>query len=97
MESELGTIIRALSSETFRARLADASLAFGEISSLSDLSGHAALRRREVESSSGVDVSIPAHPVRRLGESAARSGTVPTVGSHTRAIRREFGSDFQEA
>ena len=93
-ESQMNSIIGALSRAQFQARLTEASIAYGNVSSLADLSTHPALRRRTVHTSTGHTVELPAHPVRWTdlpGMAERQSGRVPTIGEHTTAIRAEFG------
>jgi len=93
LELRMGAIIAQLTSEAFQRRLANASIAFGNVSSLGDLSDHPALRRRTVHTSTDQTVELPAHPVRwtELPDMSERpAGRVPTIGEHTEAIRTEF-------
>ena len=93
LESAMGAIISALTRNQFQQRLADASIAYGNVSSLDDLSAHPALRRRDVDTSTGAVVRLPAHPVRwtELADMTERPrGVIPTIGQHTAAIRAEF-------
>jgi crotonobetainyl-CoA:carnitine CoA-transferase CaiB-like acyl-CoA transferase len=70
--------------------LLDASrTAYGAVNEVADLSGHPALRRIAVESPSG-PVSLPAPAIRMLGEERSYRA-IPAVGSHSDAIRAEFG------
>ncbi|MBT6446390.1 MAG: CoA transferase [Acidimicrobiaceae bacterium] len=94
LESQMNSIIGALSRAQFQARLTEASIAYGNVSSLADLSTHPALRRRTVHTSTGQTVELPAHPVRWTelpGMAERQSGRVPTIGEHNAAIRAEFG------
>jgi len=94
LESAMGTIVGAMTRTEFQQRLQVASIAFGNLSSLADLSGHPALRRREVQTSTGSTVHLPAHPVRwtELGKMSDRpGGPIPSVGQHTEQLRNEFG------
>ena len=94
LESQMNSIIGALSRAQFQARLTEASIAYGNVSSLADLSTHPALRRRTVHTSTGQTVELPAHPVRWTelpGMAERQPGRVPTIGEHNAAIRAEFG------
>lgn len=94
MEEAIEAGVRTISAETFRQRLSDASIAFGEINSVADLGRHRALRRREVQSSTGGVLSLPAHPVRGpLPNSRAATPTVPTTGADTHRIRTEYAPE----
>lgn len=90
LESRLGEIVSSLSRDEFQSRLQSASIAFGTVSDLDDLSSHAALRRREVISSSGIAAALPAHPVRFVGMAHGSAPRVPAVGQHSEEIRAEF-------
>lgn len=93
LEAEMGSIVGELTRETFQSRLSIASIAFGNVSSLDDLSSHPALRRREVTTSKGETVQLPAHPVRwtELVDMTERpGGTIPVVGQHSDALREEY-------
>ncbi len=93
LEAVLDGIIGRLSRDQFQAALVDASIAYGNVSSLEDLSRHPALRRRTVRTSSDATVELPAHPVRwtELPNTTDRpDGRVPKVGEHSSAIRAEF-------
>ncbi|MCL4123236.1 UNVERIFIED_CONTAM: hypothetical protein GTU68_004199 [Idotea baltica] len=94
LESAMNQIIVGLDRNEFQSRLTTASIAYGNVSSLDDLSTHPALRRRTVHTSTGGTVELPAHPVRWTelpGMVQRQSGKVPTIGEHTNAIRCEFG------
>lgn len=93
LEAELQAVTATLSSEELRSRLRRASVAYGALNSVDELSAHPALRRRSLTSSSGVALSLPAHPVlndaRNTADGLGRR-VVPTPGQHTAAIRAEF-------
>lgn len=93
LETMLEDIITRQSREQFQAALTGASIAFGNVSTLADLSAHPALRRRAVRTSTDATVELPAHPVRWTElphESERPGGRVPKLGEHTAAIRAEF-------
>lgn len=69
------------------ARLEAGTLAWSSVSTVADLSAHAALRRIEIEAPGG-RFSGAGSPLRR----AIKGGAVPALGAHTEAVRREFGS-----
>jgi crotonobetainyl-CoA:carnitine CoA-transferase CaiB-like acyl-CoA transferase len=69
------------------ARLKSAGIAFGNLNTVADFARHPQLRRLTVEIPEG-PVSMPCPPARGLVE--ARSHSVPAVGSHSAALRREF-------
>ena len=87
LDDQLTATISQLDRPGFEERLAAADIAFGSVNSLDDLAAHVALRRRTIESSTGVGVALPAHPTRAT-EDVRR---VPGIGEHTDAIRAEFG------
>ncbi len=93
LDGEITAAIAHLDAATFRARLRAASIAYGAVNEVADLSGHAALRRREVLASGGAVVSIPDHPVRWRGEAWRSAPGAPKVDAHGDAIRREFGGE----
>jgi crotonobetainyl-CoA:carnitine CoA-transferase CaiB-like acyl-CoA transferase len=68
--------------------LQTAGIAFGAVNDVAGLSAHPHLRRTTVETPSG-EARIPAPPALFAGEEAA-AATVPALGQHTQAIRREF-------
>ena len=67
------------------ARLERNQLAWSNVSTVADLSGHPALRRMEVEIPGGVFSSVSS-PLRRDLEPRS----VPALGAHTESIRAEF-------
>ncbi len=91
LELDLSIEISKLDETTFRDRLDNAAIAHGRINSLDDLVNHPALRMREVVSSNGHRLGLPAHPIRRdHTDSAFETGPVPKIGQHTAEIRQEF-------
>jgi crotonobetainyl-CoA:carnitine CoA-transferase CaiB-like acyl-CoA transferase len=70
------------------AVLAAAQIAFGTLNDVAGLSAHPQLRRVTI-GNDGVEVAMPAHPLR--GCDWPRYGAVPTIGQHSVAIRAEFG------
>lgn len=63
-------------------------LAWSNVSTVADLSGHPALRRVEVETPGGAFAAVGS-PVRR----EIRLGPVPALGAHTEQLRREFAEE----
>ena len=91
LELDLSNEISTLDATTFRDRLDDAAIAHGMVNSLDDLVDHPALRMREVVSSDGHRLGLPAHPIRRdHTASVSETGPVPKIGEHTAEIRQEF-------
>ncbi len=88
LEPDVSAIVADLDAATFRDRLDDAAIAWGAINSLDELAEHAALRTRGGVSSSGVEFTMPAHPVRSSRQLPTRAA--PSVGQHSDAIRSEF-------
>lgn len=87
----LETIISAVLSRISRAeaiaRLDAGQIAWGRVSTLADLSQHAALRRTELEAPDGSTVAVP----RPGGRQGGLPHRLPGYGEHTAAIREEFG------
>lgn len=93
LEDAVGAAAEAMTAAVFRQRLSDASIAFGEVSSVADLTTHPALRRRAVKTSGGGTLMLPAHPVRTSGHTAPPdSPAVPVIGADTERIRAEYPS-----
>ncbi len=90
LDAALSSVISTLTKDAFQERLLAASIAYGMVSSLDDLVGHPALRRRSVVSSSGRAIDLPAHPVRRSGSTDQPTPAVPKLGEHSAAIRQEM-------
>ena len=91
LDEAISAITSRSSAAALREALGAASIAYGALNGVDELGRHAALRRREVVNSAGRGLSLPAHPVRTAGGAPAPAPTVPRVGEHTEAIRREFG------
>ena len=72
------------------ARLAEAGIAYGNLNSVADLAQHPQLHLLETPTPSG-PVAVPAPPSRPAGYPDAL-GSVPALGQHSAAIRREFAS-----
>ncbi len=70
------------------AALLAASLAWSNVSTVSDLSAHGALRRMTVDTPAGPFDGV-ASPVRR----EVKGGPVPALGEHTGRIRQEFAEE----
>ena len=69
-----------------RLSLDQASIAYGAVNSVADLASHPALSTRSVRNTSGVTLSLPAHPA-RCDEDIRE---VPGLDQHGAAIREEF-------
>lgn len=90
LELALQTKISSWDSVEFRSRLGEADIAYGAMNSVTELAQHRALRRREVESTSGERLSLPAHPFHNRSDRSEKIRKIPTVGQHSDAIRKEF-------
>jgi itaconate CoA-transferase len=84
-----------LAADELVARLMKHEIAFGRVNDMAGLAAHPHLRRITVETPAG-PVSMPAPPLRRVGEER-RYGPVPGTGQHTAALRKEFSRSMQEA
>lgn len=87
--TKLGEILAGVFGRLTRAeaiaRLEGNALAWSNVSTVADLSGHAALRRIDLEVPGG-SFSGVGSPLRRQ----IKGGPVPALGAHTDAVRREF-------
>ena len=88
LDREVLSVTTTLSLSAFRQRLRDASIAFGSVNSVADLSGHDALRRHSAKTSNGEIVKIPVPPVRWSDPAAAEMAGAPTLGQHGEAVRQ---------
>ena len=92
LDAEIAGVFGALRRGDLVERLFDASIAFGSVNSVADLSTHQQLRRSEVETPSG-PVATVAPPVQRAGGDIALR-PVPALGEHSARLRQEFtGAD----
>lgn len=89
LDLAINDVVSMLTTKEFRDRLLSASIAFGALNSLADLSNHPALRRKTVGTTSGEQLDIPAPPIRRTGAQAVLQN-VPKVGEHTASVLAEF-------
>ena len=90
MDGEMAAVITTFTTTEFRHRLMEASIAYGGISSLEDLSNHPGLRRRKVVNTSGDMLEIPASPICRSEDEGEALQPAPSIGSHTHAIMAEL-------
>ncbi|GMG80836.1 CaiB/BaiF CoA-transferase family protein [Paralimibaculum aggregatum] len=91
LEAMISAVTKGLTREEFRARLAEAGIAFGGVNSVAELGRHPALRRREVATDGGERVAIPAPPIRWLDAEAGEPlAAAPAIGQHGAALRAEF-------
>lgn len=95
LDEEISAITRTMSCVELRNALQGASIAYGALNTVQELSSHSALRRRTVTNSVEKEVSMPAHPVFVKTAVDKSSGNdeadhVPRIGQHTEAARQEF-------
>lgn len=90
LDHAINQITQTLTTNIFRGALASASIAFGALNTVDDLSAHAALRRRTIMNVAGEHLSLPAHPVRLSGQETSPGKRLPALNQHGEAIRREF-------
>lgn len=94
MDNEITTAIATLTATQFRLRLLEASIAFGGLNSVADLSEHRALRRRTIGNATGEPLTMPAAPAfATWSEHTPGQKDVPAIGSSTMAVRAEFLED----
>ena len=85
---------RKLDAEVLVDRLMKHEIAFGRVNDMAGLAAHPHLRRISVDTPAG-PVSMPAPPLRRVGE-VRTYGPVPAIGAQTGAVRAEFTGPAQE-
>jgi itaconate CoA-transferase len=88
LEQEISHLFSGLTKDKLVAQLKASGTAFGFANDVEGLSGHAALRRCEVASASGM-IAMPASPARVQG-AKSELGAIPALGQHSLEIRREF-------
>ncbi len=91
VDARVAAAFAVLSRADAAERLRAAKIAYGFVNSLSDLAGHPALRRVEVDTPAG-PASIVAPAAIRDG-SAPLLGPVPRIGEHSAAIWAEFAPE----
>ncbi len=91
LDAEIGRVFASLAREDLIARLKRFGIAFGTLNSIETASRHPQLRRATVASEAGA-LDLIAPPVRHLGEADSSLGKVPTLGEHSRPIRKEFAA-----
>ena len=91
MNACIDKVLTLLSRDDVVARLRDASIAYGAVNSVADLSRHPQLRRIDVATSSG-PVSMPAPPTRWRNDNF-EPGPVPALNEHGDMLRREFATE----
>jgi len=89
LEGAINAVLGGLTATDLRTRLQQASIAYGALNGVPELSTHKALRRRPVESTAHETVSIPAPPIMLTGTPQGNP-VVPVLGSATDVVRTEF-------
>ena len=92
MDAEIDAIVGRMTAETFRSKLAEASIAYGAVNSVVEFSTHRALTRRPVTSSSGTTITIPSAPIRAGSIPRSADKGAPRLGEHTDSVRAEFSN-----
>jgi itaconate CoA-transferase len=95
LDARVNAVFSRLNRDELVAALQRANIAFGKLNTVGDFARHPQLRRVDVETPTGA-VSMPAPPQVFDGE-RARPGPTPAIGSHSEAIRREFGQSVANA
>ncbi len=90
LDETINKVTSTLTSEQFRERLLEASIAHGRLNSVDQLSHHDALRRKTVLNSAGDIVTVPAPPIMWAGRELETGDGVPKLGAHTESIKAEF-------
>jgi len=90
LDATISQLCAKLSVSEFRARLANATVAFGAVNSVEEFAAHAALRRRKVRTSTGDSLSIPASPMVWSNREKNSKVQAPELGQNTADIRVEF-------
>ncbi len=91
LDAEIDAVFQAIDVDELTRRLDKAVIAFGRLNEVADLSNHPQLRRIVVNTPTG-PVQLPAPASIHSGQPASY-GPVPTIGSHSDAIRREFAPE----
>ncbi len=92
LDRELAAVTAAMSTEQLREALQRASIAYGALNSVGDLLQHAALKRRQVQNSHGVMVSMPAHPVTHVVTDEQEQTKAPDLSKPVESVSGEFNS-----
>ena len=90
LDQAILAITGTLPTGTFRQRLMDNGIAYGAVNSVEELATHPALQRRMIENSNGQILSFPAPAIRWNQAFRETPGSVPKIGQHTAAVKREF-------
>lgn len=90
LDEVITEVLSELGAGAFRDRLRKAEIAYAGLNTVKDLTRHPALRHRGITVESGVELPLPAHPVRWSQLPGGNNGSVPKIGEHSEAIRLEF-------
>ena len=88
LEAEIAAVFKNFNAKQMYEKLKTFGIAYGRLNSVKALSEHSDLRRVKVETTSG-PANIPAPPA-KIDEETIALGSVPELGQHTAAIRKEF-------
>ena len=88
LDAEIETVLLGIDVDALTERLDNASIAFGRLNDIADLSRHPQLRRVSVDTPTG-PAAIPAPAALHRG-SRISFGPVPAIGSHSAAICAEY-------
>ena len=88
LEAEIAAVFKKFNAKQMYEKLTTFGIAYGRLNSVKALSEHSDLRRVKVETTSG-PANIPAPPA-KIAEETIALGSVPELGEHTAAIRKEF-------
>ena len=88
LEAEIAAVFKKFNAKQMYEKLTAFGIAYGRLNSVKALSEHSDLRRVKVETTSG-PANIPAPPA-KIDEETIALGSVPELGQHTAAIRKEF-------
>ena len=90
MNKEIMAVVSNLTTEEFRQRMLDASIAFGTLNTLDVLARHPAVRRKTVLNGKGDKLSIPTHPICRSDDNKQHTQGMPGLGEHTDIVLAEI-------
>lgn len=91
LEHAISAVTCTMTQQEFRARLAEAGIAFGAVSSVEDLGRHPALRRCTATTETGATIEMPAPPIRWIETQVpVVLGAAPALGANGSALRAEF-------
>ncbi len=91
LDEHIERVFRRFDRTGLERRLRDGGIAYGAVNDVEALSRHPQLRMWPLPSASG-EARLVAPPV-RTGEDGERFATVPALGEHDAAIRRELAED----